>query len=113
MEKENYFTHKNGIMLNQPKTLHLGGSVPENIVQSAICSNSYMVAKLHYNCLDPTAITTCNVPIPWVLLITVAKHSALKSITYLAVKTGVSNTLELPKKSRTEPHIKNSNGLVC
>jgi hypothetical protein len=72
---------KNGIMLNQPKTLHLGGSVPEtllpeNTAQSAICSNIYMVAKLSYNnCLDPTAITTCKVPIPWVLLTTAVKHS--------------------------------------
>jgi len=73
-----------------------------------------MVAKLSYNnCLDPTAITACNVPIPWVLLITAVKHSTLKSVTYLAEKTGVSNTLELPKKSKTEPHIENSNGLVC
>ena len=68
-------------MLNQPKTFHLGGSVPEtllleNTVHSAICSNSYMVAKLRYNnYLDPPAITTCNVPIPWVLLITAVKHS--------------------------------------
>lgn len=77
-----------------PETL-----LPENTVQSVICSNSHKVTKLSYNnCLDPTAITTCNVPNPWVLLITAVKQSTLKSITYPTEKTGVSNTLELPKK---------------
>ena len=110
---------KNGIMLNQPKTLHLVGSVPEtllpeNTVQSAICSNSYMMTNLSYNnYLDPTAITISNVPIPCVLLVTAVKHSTWKSITYAAEKTGVSNTSEQPVKSKTEPHTKNSDGLAC